>query len=71
MLGITKESQLKYNRSKEIDLKDDSIIVRLSKKDLKARVNFVLDKICCQVCEVGTDLDYPHHSLFGSAKKDG
>lgn len=59
---LTKEQQLKHN--KKIKLK------KVSKAELKKRVEFLLSKEVCQVCNFSTDLDYPHHTLFGLAKKD-
>jgi len=68
----TKEDQLSKNKKifDNTDLLNKSITIRVSKSELKKKVNFILDKTYCQVCETSTDLDYPHHSLFGLAKKD-
>lgn len=43
---------------------------KVSKYELKARVEFLIDKRVCQVCNTSSDLDYPHHAEFGLAKKD-
>lgn len=54
----------------QVDLSDQSITIRLSKDQVKQRVSFILDKEVCQVCETSTDLDYPHHAIFGVSHKD-
>ena len=61
-LGISKASQTSKNK----DPKEK----RVSKSELKNRVQILLNKETCQVCEWSTELDYPHHALFGIAKKD-
>lgn len=53
-----------------INLYDKNIIVRFNKKQLNERVQFLLNKQVCQVCEESYNLDYPHHARFGIAKKD-
>jgi len=62
MIGISKAEQLKHNENQ----KDK----RVSKSELKSRVEFILSKEVCQVCNVSTNLDYPHHSEFGLSKKN-
>ena len=59
---FSKKYQLKHNK-KTNDKK-------VSKLELKKRVQFLLDKEVCQVCSHSVDLDYPHHAEFGLAKKD-
>ena len=54
----------------ELDLMDQTITVRLSKDQVKDRVQWLLNKEVCQVCETSTDLDYPHHAFFGISHKD-
>tara|TARA_R110000765_G_scaffold415809_2_gene517165 strand:+ start:925 stop:1254 length:330 start_codon:yes stop_codon:yes gene_type:complete len=62
MIGISKESQLKkFKEAKK---------GRVSKKELKNRIEFVLNKEVCQVCNKSAELDYPHHSEFGISKKN-
>ncbi len=67
---MTKETQTRWNKDKDYDLMDSSIVVRFPKKELDKRVMFVLEKEVCQVCENSQALDYPHHARFGNAKKD-
>ena len=59
---LLKKDQLFKNKKKQ-DRK-------VSKKELENRVKFILEKEVCQVCETSTDLDYPHHAVFGFSKKD-
>lgn len=44
--------------------------VRFSKKELQKRVEFIIAKEVCQVCEENTYLDYPHHAVYGWSSKD-
>jgi hypothetical protein len=44
--------------------------VRFGKAELKKRVQFILAKEVCQVCNESYDLDYPHHGLYGLGVKD-
>lgn len=67
---FTKEQQLKKNKTKQVDLLDQNITVRLPKDQIKKRVQWLLNKKVCQVCEESTKLDYPHHSIFGWSRKD-
>ena len=62
MIGISKEQQLKHIKKPKEN--------RVSKQELKSRVEFILSKEVCQVCNVSTNLDYPHHSEFGLSKKN-
>ena len=55
--------------NKKCNLKNDKP-VRFKKAELKKRVEFILAKEVCQVCEVSHDLDYPHHVEQGSCKDD-
>lgn len=66
----SKEEQLKKSKNREVDLLDTSITVRLPKDQIKKRVQWLLEKEICQVCEESTDLDYPHHAIFGWSCKD-
>jgi hypothetical protein len=66
----TKEMQTNKNKEKEVDLSDRSITIRLKKDEIKKRVQWLLDKEVCQVCENSTNLDYPHHAIFGWSNKD-
>jgi len=54
---------------KKCNLKNDKPI-RFNKAELRKRVEFILEKEVCQVCETSTDLDYPHHALYGLGVKD-
>ncbi len=54
---------------KKCNLKNDKPI-RFNKAELKRRVELILEKEVCQVCETSTDLDYPHHSIYGLGVKD-
>ncbi len=67
---MTKTEQTKWVKDKALDLMDLSVVVRFDKKELQRRVNFILEKEVCQVCEESYALDYPHHARFGNAKKD-
>jgi len=58
----TKEMQTKKNKEPKAK--------RVSKQELKSRVEFILSKEVCQICNVSTNLDYPHHSEFGLSKKN-
>ncbi len=49
---------------------DESVIIRFTKRDLNKRVEFILSKEVCQVCENSTNLDGPHHAKSGSSKDD-
>ncbi len=49
---------------------DLSLVVRFDKAELRKRVEFVLEKDVCQVCEESHDLDYPHHARYGVSRKD-
>lgn len=66
----TKTEQLQKVKDKGLDELDLSITMRYTKSEVKKRVNFVLQKEVCQVCEESYDLDYPHHSRFGVSRKD-
>jgi len=55
--------------NKKCNLKNDKP-TRFNKAELKKRVEFILEKEVCQVCETSTDLDYPHHALYGLGVKD-
>lgn len=59
---MTKDDQLKKNKKPNEK--------RVSKAELKSRVEFLLNKEVCQVCEESYDLDRPHHTLQGTYKKD-
>lgn len=67
---LTKKEQLKKSKNKEVDQLDQSITVRLPKDQIKKRVQWLLNKEICQVCEESTNLDYPHHAIFGWSNKD-
>ena len=68
---LTKKEQLYKNKGpKEKDLLDQSITIRLPKDQIRQRVQWILEKQICQVCENSTDLDYPHHALDGISRKD-
>lgn len=68
---LTKKQQLYKNKGpKEKDLLDQSITIRLPKDQIKQRVQWILEKKVCQVCENSPDLDYPHHALDGVSRKD-
>lgn len=54
---------------KKARLRDDTP-KRYDKTELHKRVQFIIEKEVCQVCEVSYDLDYPHHSVYGLGKKD-
>jgi len=54
---------------KKCNLKNDKP-VRFVKQELKKRVEFILSKEVCQVCEQSHDLDYPHHAVYGLGVKD-
>ena len=54
---------------KRCNLKNDKPI-RFNKSELKKRVEFIISKEVCQVCETSTDLDYPHHAIYGLGVKD-
>ncbi|MCK4816680.1 hypothetical protein KA005_12995 [bacterium] len=54
---------------KKCNLKNDKPI-RFNKAELKRRVELILEKEVCQVCETSTDLDYPHHAIMGYGVKD-
>ena len=67
----TKKQQLYKNKGpKEKVLLDQSITIRLPKDQIKQRVQWILEKKVCQVCENSPDLDYPHHALDGVSRKD-
>jgi len=73
MLGITKAQQLNKKRiNKKPSMKNIKKVTdkKVSKEELQKRRLFLLDKKVCQVCDESEDLDHPHHSLFGTAKKD-
>lgn len=61
-IGISKQEQLYKNKEPKKG--------RVSKSELKERVEFILNKELCQICNISTDLDYPHHSEFGLSKKN-
>ncbi len=65
-----KSEQLKWIKDNELDLLDNSIVVRFHSKELKQRMEFILSKEVCQICEKSYDLDAPHHARYGNAKKD-
>jgi len=44
--------------------------MRFNKAELNKRVQFIIEKEVCQVCEEGYNLDYPHHAVYGLGKKD-
>ncbi len=44
--------------------------VRFSKNELKKRVEFIIAKEICQVCDENSFLDYPHHAVYGWSSKD-
>jgi hypothetical protein len=66
----SKKQQLKHNKNKEIDMLDQTITVRIPKDQVKKRVQWLLEKGPCQICEKSMDLDYPHHAIFGWSNKD-
>ena len=55
--------------NKRCNIKNDKP-VRFGKAELKKRVQFILDKEVCQVCNESYDLDYPHHGVYGLGVKD-
>ena len=54
---------------KKAPLKNDKP-VRFNKAELQRRVEFILAKEVCQVCETSTNTDYPHHAVYGFGVKD-
>ncbi len=54
---------------KKCNLKNDKPI-RFNKAELKRRVEFILAKEICQVCELSWESDYPHHAVYGYGVKD-
>lgn len=66
----TKTEQLQKVKDKGLDELDLSITMRYTKSEVKKRVEFVLQKEVCQVCEESYDLDYPHHARYGVSRKD-
>ena len=67
---VSKKEQLKWIKDTSIDEYDLSRVVRYDKKELKNRVEFILNIGLCQVCDNSTNLDYPHHARFGNSRKD-
>lgn len=48
----------------------DDVPQRFSKVEYKKYQDFIKSFEICQVCDVSTDLDTPHHSIQGSNKDD-
>ena len=55
--------------NKRCSLKNDKP-VRFDIAELKKRVQFILEKEVCQVCEESYQLDAPHHAVYGLGVKD-
>jgi len=56
-------------REKKCKLRDDTP-KRFSKADYKAYQDYIRSIGVCQVCEVSTNLDAPHHTKQGLGNKD-
>ncbi len=69
-MKYSKTDQLSKNKDKGLDELDLSIVMRYPKPEVKKRVEFILQKEVCQVCETSHDLDFPHHSRYGISRKD-
>ena len=68
--GKTKKPFKGKNRNRKGSVLHPDRAVRVDARELDRRVDFILSKEFCQVCEDSFLLDYPHHVVQGIGVKD-